>query len=216
MLGIAASLWRDQAFGDFSKAALRRMQSLGIETDFEQLDFINAKSDPGIFFVEEINHAIEEKRKISFPYRMENEHRLVAPYATVFYKGFWYLIGFDEDRRDLRIFKLNRIDGKIARKGKSGSYEIPDGFSAEEYLKSNWREEAFQAKIAIRPDRAFDLRNRATFLEKDDEWEIHLLEYRSEESLVKDLLMFGDSVMVIDPPQIRQKVITRLTEVIND
>jgi proteasome accessory factor B len=215
ILGIAASLWRDQAFGESSKAALRRMHSLGIETDFEQLEFINARSDAGFYLVEEINRAIEEKRKISFSYRSEKSNRVVAPYATVFYKGFWYLIGFDEDQRGLRIFKLNRVEGKVKTKGKLGSYEIPEGFSAAKYLSENWRDQSFAAIIAIRPDRALDLRHRSEFLESKDGWDIHSKTYDSEESLIKELLMFGDSVLLLQPVTIREKIHSRLEEILH-
>ena len=56
-------------------------------------------------------HALIERLTILFSYK--NERRKVNPVRLVFSGGNWYLIAYDNDRQDIRHFRLERIEGEI-------------------------------------------------------------------------------------------------------
>jgi predicted DNA-binding transcriptional regulator YafY len=60
--------------------------------------------------------AISSKRKTSFEYKgisdEESKLRTVTPLHMTIHKGSWYLIAFDHERLDQRVFRLDRIHSK--------------------------------------------------------------------------------------------------------
>ncbi len=59
------------------------------------------------------------------------EERLVHPYALVFGSGRWYVLGWSEEPRDVRAFRVDRIaEARVAE----GRFEVPAGFDPEEYV----------------------------------------------------------------------------------
>lgn len=57
--------------------------------------------------------ALKNERSITFDYtgndKSELKHRTVDPYQAVFARGTWYLFTYDHNRKDHRIFALNRM-----------------------------------------------------------------------------------------------------------
>ena len=62
---------------------------------------------------------------VSFTYR--DNVRTIDPYGLLSRDGFWYVVGRDHGRGDLRTFRVDRIDGKVEQ-GQPGSFELPAGF----------------------------------------------------------------------------------------
>lgn len=61
--------------------------------------------------IEIIENAIENRRLLSFDYYSPagESKRLVEPYYLIFRWSSWYLYGWCSDRKDYRLFKLNRM-----------------------------------------------------------------------------------------------------------
>jgi predicted DNA-binding transcriptional regulator YafY len=59
--------------------------------------------------------ALRENKIIRFQYRSRNrkeaENRRVRPYQLLFDRSSWYLFGYDENRKNMRVFALARITG---------------------------------------------------------------------------------------------------------
>lgn len=51
--------------------------------------------------------------------------RTVDPHALVHRRGRWYLVGHDHDRRAVRAFRLDRIDGDVVTRGEPGAFPAP-------------------------------------------------------------------------------------------
>ena len=67
--------------------------------------------------IETIQDAIGDRQLISFRYYAPSGEgeRTVEPYYLVFRWSSWYLWGWCADRRDYRLFKLNRMDKVVER-----------------------------------------------------------------------------------------------------
>ena len=83
--------------------------------------------------------AVRRRKVASFAYhgiyRGETTVRDVAPYGLLFHGGHWYLVGHDDLRDDLRVFRLGRMEGLEIndRAPKTPDYEVPDSFDLSAY-----------------------------------------------------------------------------------
>lgn len=72
-----------------------------------------------------VHEAISRRRSISFGYH--DRTRQVDPYGLLAQSGWWYLVGFDQDVRSLRTFRIDRIEGAV-QPGDEQSFERPLDF----------------------------------------------------------------------------------------
>jgi proteasome accessory factor B len=78
--------------------------------------------------------AVRARKRASFTYhgiyRGETTERTVHPYGLLFHHGRWYLVGHDELRSDLRVFRLGRMEDLVVNSSamKTPDYQIPDSF----------------------------------------------------------------------------------------
>ena len=73
-------------------------------------------SDARSALVIDCAEAAQRRRRVSFGYRTSDGRRtgrVIAAYAMVFRGGHWYLVGHDEDRDDVRAFRLSRFTSDI-------------------------------------------------------------------------------------------------------
>ena len=70
------------------------------------------------------------KIAVTFDYRTPEDDqantRRLQPWGVVCWRGRWYVVGHDLDRRAARCFRLSRVVGTVRRSGRPGSYEPPD------------------------------------------------------------------------------------------
>lgn len=76
--------------------------------------------------------AVQAARQVS---GISSAERVVHPYHIMPYVRSWQLIGYCEWRREVRIFKLDRISTATLLDER---YAIPDDFNLEEYLGATW------------------------------------------------------------------------------
>ncbi len=70
----------------------------------------------------ELFEAVRTHATASFSYRAEG--RSVAPVGLWFRFGHWYLVAWDLDREAVRTFRVDRIEGEVAR-GEAGDADVP-------------------------------------------------------------------------------------------
>lgn len=59
--------------------------------------------------IEDIEHFVKFKNlKIKFTYKKGNNEKITSPYKIIFYNGFWYLIGFN-DNEEIRAYRIDYI-----------------------------------------------------------------------------------------------------------
>ena len=85
-----------------------------------------------------IDTAIYRRKRIEFEYhtmqRDETSLRTVDPYHLLFEGGQFYLVGYSHERKDVRVFRLSRIRGKVAYATKAEhDFQRPADFDPRGY-----------------------------------------------------------------------------------
>lgn len=215
LISLASQAWQGAVLGSTALSALVKLKSLGIDSDLDSIPSIpsSARITDTNFAV--IVDAIAQRQVISFTYlnpELQSESRVLEPYGAGTKSGRWYVAGRDLDRRDLRIFRLDRFDAEVKVQGKPGAYEIPSDFVMSEVLSSP--SEQSTATIRVRRDKAHALRLRANSIEDGDDWSILEISFIQEEDLVNDVLWHGADAEILTPASVRQRAISSLQEVV--
>jgi predicted DNA-binding transcriptional regulator YafY len=82
-----------------------------------------------------IADGLGRRRSLRFRYRPLQGRagwRRVDPYALLFRRGTWYLVGFDVERKDIRSYRLSRMRSEIQEIGDASA--PPAGFRAADHL----------------------------------------------------------------------------------
>lgn len=78
---------------------------------------------------------LQEHKVLEFDYRplQKNSYmkRIVRPYHAVCQKGNWYILGYCNDKKEVRIFSFSRIKNPIIT---NDCFSIPADFNAENYF----------------------------------------------------------------------------------
>jgi predicted DNA-binding transcriptional regulator YafY len=108
-----------------------------------------------------LRQCIQEERRVRLCYRSfdrEETTREVDPYALTFQWGLWYLVGFCHLRRDLRTFRVDRIQKSTAL---HSTFTLPKDFAVRDYLARSMRfEPNYTVRIWISAERAPQVRER--------------------------------------------------------
>src|SRR6266508_3226787 len=107
--------------------------------------------------------AISKSRTLKFDYwsivRDELRERTVNPYALLFDKGQWYVVGLDLDDERMKTFRVSRIRGEIRlATRRERDFRLPGDFDAEPYrLPPDWQvgEIEGEARIEVTGDTAW-------------------------------------------------------------
>ena len=83
--------------------------------------------------------ALHDRRRVQFRYRgihrNEVSQRVIHPWGLLLQWGFWYLVGWDEEKEGRRVFRVGRIERcRTVGSGASGEYTIPPGFRLKDHL----------------------------------------------------------------------------------
>ncbi|MGH9129809.1 MAG: helix-turn-helix transcriptional regulator [Acidimicrobiales bacterium] len=101
---------------------------------------------PALAALPVLHEALRSHSGLAFEYR-EGQRR-VDPHALVFRHGWWYLVGFDHDRREGRTFRVDRMSS-VGVVGPEGSFEPPVGASADSTAEHPpWRFGADEVGVA--------------------------------------------------------------------
>lgn len=164
----------------------------------------------------ELLTAITERAPVRFTYRAaysgETAVRTVEPWRVHARDRGWYLVGHDRDRGAQRSFRTSRIIGTVERVGEPGSITIPES-------RPPTPERVFHTsvRLAVRPESAAALRARGT-VEGSIETragarDLLVLDVSDIEYLADEVAGYGHSVVVLDPPELREAVLSRLRAV---
>ncbi len=211
LISVALQGWRTSALSQSSQTALRKLRSLGIDTDTDQLamEWLRFENEQPSFDL--LWDALEKRQIVEFGYaHPSSPMRRVQPYGLTLLHGFWYLIGFDLDRQDIRTFKIARVLTPFTLLKKERSYEIPEDFSPAKYLETDSTSEVGQAVVHIRKNHCLTLRLEGEVKSVDDDWDEITLRYHHEDPFLRKILWFGSDARVVSPPDLVHKVKTSL------
>lgn len=162
--------------------------------------------------------AVARRRSLRFRYRSANGkvgQRQVDPYALVFRRGNWYLLGRDRARRDVRSFRLSRLQSAVRDAGPGSS--PPSDFDASSHLQAGpWGlgDPSATARVALSPKVAWLVQastpEARVARTRRDGWVEVDLPVGETESFVAWILSFGPDARVLAPSAIRDQVVSRL------
>lgn len=150
-----------------------------------------------------IKRAITEKQVISFQYYSQKgeSRRRVEPYRLAFKWSCWYVLGYCLDRRDFRLFKLNRLWDLKQEKGGFEGREIPEEeLDFEKYfkagtihLKAVFAESEKYRLIECYSLKCFRVTEEGLLFEHD---------FANYEYMLEWIQSFGDRVRVLEPKEL--------------
>jgi proteasome accessory factor B len=208
LMSMATQAWKGATLNTTALSALTKLRSIGIESDFDSLPAIapsGSSTNPNLALVID---AISSRRTISFSYRASDlsiSERVVEPYGVGSRLGHWYFAGWDLDKKALRTFRIDRVQGEVQFQGKAGTFEIPENFSMSSQLSDGI--EAQSARVRIRVGKATALRNKAQLISSDGDWDVIEFSFENESECIREILWHLDDVIVESPSDLRSSVI---------
>ncbi len=159
--------------------------------------------------------ATRRRATVRFSYR--GERRYVEPWGLSSKRGRWYVVGFDRERAQIRVFRADRIDGTVVL-GDDDAFEVPEGFRPEAALADEpWQlggGEPVPVRVRIDSGRAADLASRAQQT-ADVEWQpdggaVVTLAVTNVDGLRSLVLEYLEHAEVLGPPEVRAAIVTWL------
>ena len=155
-----------------------------------------------------IQDAIEERKKLSFCYYGPggDSIRLIEPYYLIFKWSSWYVWGWCQERKDFRLFKLNRMDrvGKEEERFEAREIPMPDLSNARIFPGRVKVKAVFVAEMKWRLVEEFGPR---CFEETENGKLLFQADYTDAGHMVRWLLTFGEKVKVTEPEEVRQELL---------
>jgi proteasome accessory factor B len=210
-LTMAANLWHDTALGSDSKAALLKIQSLSGPIESDAINTPALRDSESAALLSSAFEAVDAEQLIKFGYK--GKDRTAQPFGLYTKDGFWYLVAREEN--EVKSFKLLRIEGKIVKEGKAGSFKKPPEFDLIKFLSNSRSEQEILAQVLVRKEQAHVLRSKYSTKEIDDEWDLMLIPYIYEQEIIETILWYGTNVIVDSPASLRSEVISRLKVIAN-
>ena len=214
LLSLAAQAWQDAAFTDLSQQALRKLTSIGLDTDSSQLPVMAPKLIGADENLRSALDALTSLTTIEFDYLNIQgiaQKRQLQVYGVQARKSNWYLIGLDTEKGAIRNFRVDRIQGVVITVGKAQSYVIPATFEITEL------EPAIQTPLAVlqvRPGAGYQLRRMATTIETADDWDLLEVPIFDLDFITNLVLWHGEDVIVSSPVQLRSAVVAALEKLV--
>lgn len=211
LISLATQAWQGAVLDASALSALIKLKSLGIDSDVDSIPGLAPTVHISDSNFATIIDAISERRVISFNYLsadLNSENRAIEPYGAGTKNGFWYVAGRDLDRKELRLFRLDRFDSEVKNQGKVAAYKIPSDFKMSQSLANP--EESHIAVIRVRRDKAHALRLRAISVTDEEEWSTIEVKYFRESELLSDVLWHGEDAILLSPQSARDSAIRAL------
>ena len=172
-------------------------------------------------FLPMVLEAIRDSVKLSFSYasfsRSRTEHNILFhPYFLKRYKQRWYMIGYQEKRKSIRTYALDRVkDMLLVRE----SFEKPGDITLEQLFGNivgvtTSESDIKTVRLRVTPSQAKYFRalpfHASQEEEIHDDYSIFTYKLKLNYELAHEILALGDSVKVLDPPELRIMVMQEL------
>ena len=210
-LALAASAWQN---AQLSTAARQAVSSVDAREQGTELS-VPVSLAKGRRHITEILAAIANGKTVTFDYVGLNQSevlkRTIDPWRALLHSGHWYLIGFDQDKGEVRTFRTDRIVGDLVETRHDILESMPKDFDLSA-ITDTWEhsdKDATIATVLVRPGRAASLRVLATTCDIGDEWDELTIPYHHESQLI-GLIASSCDVTRVKSPQSLQDSVTRI------
>jgi proteasome accessory factor B len=209
LLTLAGGVWSESSISDDARSGLRKIRALGDLVDEPIIGFSPRLSmhDPAFL---PLQQAIEQSRVVGFPYLKPGEGaprmRRVQPLALVEYEGRWHVFGIDLDVSADRTFLLSRIVGPVSVTRVPFDPALREG-AGERALAGLEEVAARSSALEVNPgtEAALRLARRARPAEQGIR-----VPYVDVHIFADELASYGPEVRVVEPADLRDRVIDRL------
>jgi proteasome accessory factor B len=218
-VGIAARLWQQTGLAAAASSGLAKLRAGGIDVDPHATLGVEAvvTVDPAF---EPLTAAVRDRQAVTFSYEVPERDgagvRRLQPWGVVCWRGRWYVVGHDLDRAAERCFRLSRIVSGVRRIGRRGAYEPPPNVDLIGYVarSSGPIERTGRASVLARPGRAAGVRRWAESCVSTPEGDRLTLSYGDADQFAAWLVGYGADVVVLEPPEVRERIVRRLAAVV--
>ncbi|PHR21035.1 MAG: hypothetical protein COA38_19075 [Fluviicola sp.] len=189
------------------------------------IQFEQSLSDTGSEFLSPILGAIKQSLWVSFDYTSfvsgRTKARKVIPLLLKEYRNRWYLISFDDAKKDFITYGLDRMtELEILTE----SAERPENFKPENYFKyavgiTSGNEDPSEVRFSAKPVAAKYISSQPfhssqeLLKETSDQSEFSLRVNISEE-LIRSLLSYGGEVKIIEPSVLVKEIKRRAQSIL--
>ncbi len=174
-----------------------------------------------------LSDALQKRKRVTFLYhgihRGEATHRQARPYGLLFQHSHWYLVGWDEDRRAERIFRVDRMEDVEMNRQQPNTpdFEQPAEDILERYRgREAWElgeaDEALTARIRFPfPTSLWAERNGYGTLveEAPDGSTLREFEVRQPHPFLRWILSLEGEADIVSPAELREGLRTMAREV---
>lgn len=171
--------------------------------------------DPARVHLGVLAEALARRTRVAFRYHTvdakRTAKRTVRPYGLGLVGANWHLVGLDEEKGQLRNFRLDRIQGRVGvLDDPSPAYAIPDDFEVGRHLDREEFEfgEGPETKVRVELDEVatwlLERRRRGagTLTRREDGRGVLEVSVQSEEGLLRWLAEFGQHARLVSPPRL--------------
>ena len=224
VLGLAARVWQHAGLAGATSDAIVKLKAAGVEVDRSALDLVEPQLTAEEPSFDAFWAAAQRRVPVEFDYQRSGSaeviRRHLQPWRVAWSSGRWYVLGFDTDRGEPRLFRLSRVRGEVGPTGRPGSFALPsdvDFHVLTRQLVAPTAPAAARASVLVRSGAANGLRRQAAAVEEavlgpDGErgWDRLTIEGSSVQTVADEVLSFGPDAYAEAPPELRQLVIDRL------
>lgn len=207
-LALAASAWQTAQQRTAAQQAVRRISA----QELDSLPVVPISLAKGRKHIPELLAAIASNHTVSFDYVGTTDstsiRRTVDPWRALLHSGHWYLVGFDQDKGETRMYRTDRIVGEISELKQNVLEPMPKDFDIAS-LVSRWEvvdHGKLIAKINLKPGRGASLRLLATEIIVGQEWDTLTIPYFHESQLVGLIAGSCDVARVLEPVSLHEAV----------
>lgn len=157
--------------------------------------------------IELIRTAIERSRELEFIYYSPKDEslRCIEPYYLIFQWSSWYVWGWCRKREDFRLFKLNRMEKMRLTEQPFVKRKAPMPDLSNERIFPG----GIKVKVLFEPEckwRLIEEFGMDCFQEMEDGRLLFQADYTDVENLLSWLLTFGDKAVLLEPLEVREKI----------
>lgn len=206
------------------KNALDKIRNLAVSArDWVQIDFSpwNSVDQERKEIFQTSKNAIFESRQLGFDYFGNSsmmKKRTCHPWKLVFRGQSWYLLGYCNEKKEARYFKLSRIKNLVLLNERS---TVMFSHEHERKLDSNYDElkNVKYYNVKARVDQKavsylLDSVNGVEIIESDNRYSIVRFKYPDAYWTVGFFLGFGSLIKVMAPKKLHDKIIREISRIV--
>lgn len=217
LLNLAATLWREGTLSREAHIATRKLQSFGVTIDEPLLGFapLISTRDPALT---NLRDALERGVQVEFDYLKPGEaaatSRRVSPLALVNHEGRWHLYSHETSSDQIKTFLLRRIVSSVTALPDAAT-PAPESVSSDALrdLEALYHEQVASLRVAPDSDAWSALSQRVGTRSDGATLAVH---YTDADIFAGELSSYGDDVVVLGPPDLRERVMGHLRKLVSD